>query len=156
MCQLSSGGAGEGTLSIVRVPSTTLARPKSATLRTGRSSCARSTFYGIESVSEQSGEKTQPRQCTSGLRSRCLENGCTASMRCQSWKEETIECRGRDGTYRKSGTWTINIVSCHVIQRMRDQRSYDSPTPVLSRRVDPRLQSPLRLYYQLRGNGPAE
>jgi hypothetical protein len=70
-CQLSSGGAGEGTLSIVRVPSTTLARPKSATLRTGRSSCARSTFYGIESVSEESGEKTQPRQRTSGLRSRC-------------------------------------------------------------------------------------
>jgi hypothetical protein len=70
-CQLSSGGAGEGTLSIVRVPSTTLARPKSATLRTGRSSCARSTFYGIESVSEESGEKTQPRRRTSGLRSRC-------------------------------------------------------------------------------------
>ena len=70
-CQLSSGGAGEGTLSIVRVPSTTLARPKSATLRTGRSSCAKSTFYGIESVSEESGEKTQPRRRTSGLRSRC-------------------------------------------------------------------------------------
>jgi hypothetical protein len=51
--------------------STTLARPKSATLTTGRSSCARSTFYGIESVSEESREKTQPRRRTSGVRSRC-------------------------------------------------------------------------------------
>ncbi len=56
---------------MILILSTTLARLKSATLRTGRLSCARSTFYGIESVSEESGEKTQPRRRTSGLRSRC-------------------------------------------------------------------------------------
>jgi len=60
-CQLSSGGAGEGTLSIVRVPSTTLARPKSATLRTGRSSCARNVLrnrIGVRGVRGENSTET--------------------------------------------------------------------------------------------------
>jgi hypothetical protein len=44
--------------------------PKSATLVTGGSSFVRSTFWGINSVSEESRENIQPRRRTSGSRSR--------------------------------------------------------------------------------------
>jgi hypothetical protein len=56
---------------------------------------------------------------------------CKYAMPELEGREHRIVCRGRDGTYRKSGTWAINTVVCNP----EDQRSFDSPRPVLSRLI---------------------